>query len=125
LTAQKARIPAGTKLPLELLCCQRGETSNQLKWLCVWQFNNCGPLCVVALYRVLRYLLIKHFSKLLQVLVATVSTMLSSRRAEFKSFCNSIGWHSSHSFNQILQGNGKAVYQVWELDMILYFFLHG
>ena len=22
----------------------RGEITNQLKWLCVWQFGNCGPV---------------------------------------------------------------------------------
>ena len=39
-----ARITASTKLPLRLLFCLRGETTNQLKWHCVWQFGNCGPV---------------------------------------------------------------------------------
>jgi len=30
--------------------------------------------------------------------------------AEFKSFCNLIGWHSSRSCNQMLQELGKTLY---------------
>ena len=37
----------------------------------------------------------------LQYLVATALTMWTNQRAEFKSFCNLIEWHSSHSCKQI------------------------
>ena len=116
---KKARIPAGTKLPLELMFCQKGETTNQLKWRCVWQFRNCG-LRVLALYGVLRYYLESVFPSSCKFWLR--QCVLSSRRAELKSFCNSIGWHSSRSCNQILQERGKTVYEVWQLDLILYFF---
>ena len=42
---------------------QRGETTNQLKWLCVWQFSNCGPMI-----------------QPIRFLVCSLGTRLSTRR---------------------------------------------
>ena len=47
--------------------------------------------------------------KFLQHLVATALTMWTNQRAEFKSFCNLIEWHSSCSCNRMLQELGKPL----------------
>jgi len=66
----------------------------------VWQLN----MYMINIFT-LHY--IQHFSKFLQLLFATASTVRANQRAEFKSFCNFIGWHGSHSCNQTLQELGK------------------
>ena len=55
-------------------------------------------------------MILQRFSKFLQLPVATASTVWANQRAEFKSFCNLIGWHGSHSCNRMLQELGKALY---------------
>jgi len=52
---------------------------------------------------------VQRFSKFLQLPVATASTVWANQRAEFKSFCNLIGWHGSRSCNRMLQELGKAL----------------
>jgi len=41
------------------------------------------------------------FSKFLQLPVAAASTTGVNQRAEFKSFCNPIGWHGSCMLSQL------------------------
>jgi len=52
---------------------------------------------------------IQRFSKFLQLPVATASIVWANERAEFKSFCNLIGWHGSGSCNRMLQELGKTL----------------
>jgi len=51
------------------------------------------------------------FSKFLQLPVTTASTVLAKQTAEFKSFCNLIGWHGSRSCSLILQELRKNAVQ--------------
>ena len=53
---------------------------------------------------------VQRFSKFLQLPVATASNVWANQRAEFKSFCNLIGWHGSRSCNRMLQELGKVLY---------------
>jgi len=53
--------------------------------------------------------ILQRFSKFLQLPVATASTVWANQRAEFKSFCNLIGWYVPCSCNQMLQELGKAL----------------
>ena len=54
---------------------------------------------------------VQRFSKFLQLPGATASTVWANQRAEFKSFCNLIGWHGSRPCNRMLQELGKALYR--------------
>jgi len=56
---------------------------------------------------------LQRFSEFMQLLVATVSTVWANQRAEFKPFCNLIGWHGSRSCNQMLQELGETLYFSW------------
>jgi len=54
---------------------------------------------------------LQSFSKFLQLPVTTASTVLAKQTAEFKSFCNLIGWHGSRSCSRILQELRKMMYK--------------
>ena len=49
-------------------------------------------------------------SLVLATFVAMVSTMWTNQRADFKSVCNLIRWHCSHSCKRMLQELGNMLY---------------
>jgi len=104
----------------------RYEFGNLHIWLQMWHYPSLIPKmgsgnetsCTV-------------FFQALATSVATVAGLWANQIAGFKSFCNLIGWHSSHSCNRILQELGKTLHcsspqmvqarmGVWKWDVIRY-----
>ena len=57
--AWKGGNPSCIKLPYYGFFCPKGIT-NQLKWLCIWQFSNCGPVGWVEIHMTFHHIYTIH-----------------------------------------------------------------